>query len=29
MDEDDLSTYRALLDNSDDDESTSVAQDSR
>ena len=29
MDEDDLSTYRALLENSDDDESTSVAQDSR
>jgi len=29
MDEDDLSTYRALLENSDDDESTLVAQDSR
>ena len=28
MDEDDLNTYRALLENSDDDESTLVAQDS-
>jgi 7,8-dihydropterin-6-yl-methyl-4-(beta-D-ribofuranosyl)aminobenzene 5'-phosphate synthase len=29
MDEDDLNTYRALLGNSDDDEATLVAQDSR
>jgi hypothetical protein len=29
MDEDDLRTYRALLENSDDDDATLVAQNSR
>jgi hypothetical protein len=29
MDEDDLNTYRGVLENSDDDEASLVAQDSR